>query len=175
MSLLARCVTCSYLAILVRLTKFSSLNDIMHAGITTTVIIFCGHRLHVHPRFSLYLTTTTHPSSLPPSLLSDLNVINLGPSVPLAQDLLLDEAFLVLLPEESSSFRAVCHDIAKHKERLKQLEGEVFDSLPKEGRTESYAYSTDRITAVVELINEVGMTVQPLPTLCRGASWVHYR
>lgn len=121
----------------------------------TRVIHFCGRRLHVHPNFQLYLTTTVPPSALPPSLISDLNVINLCPSVPLAQDLLLDEAFRLLLPDESTGFSAECAEIATQKETLGKLENDVFDSLPKDSDGGSYWHSTDLIVKTVQLKNEV--------------------
>ena len=127
----------------------SSLTD------TTKVIQFCGHRLHIHPKFRLYLTMTTPITSLPPSLSSDLTVINLGSSVPLAQDILLDEAFQVLLPEESADFVAVCAEVAELKKRLCQLESEVFRSLPKGGKMQNYWQATNEIKETVNLKNEV--------------------
>ena len=119
------------------------------------MIHFCGHRLHVHPRFQLYLTTTVPPSSLPLSLLSDLNVINLSVTVPLAQDILLNSALQVLLPKESSGFVELYSEIAALKDRLRELEENIFKSLPKEGKMDSYWSSTDKITNIVAMKNEV--------------------
>ena len=124
---------------------------------TTRVIHFCGHRLHVHPKFRLFLTTSTatispSPStSLPPSLTSDLSYINLGPSVPLTQDILLHTAFQVLLPKESARFGEVCVEVAGLKAKLCQLEEEVFNCLPKEGRERNYWQSTE---SIVELVSQ---------------------
>ena len=125
----------------------------------TKVAQFCGHRLHVHPRFRLYLTTVSPLSSIPASLLSDLNVINLSPSIPLSQDVLLNETIRVLLPDESSHFVVVCEEIARGKERLGALEAELFASLPKEGRTESYWQSTEKISKIVDQKMEVKINV----------------
>lgn len=119
------------------------------------MIHFCGRRLHVHPRFQLYLTTVAPLSSMPASLLSDLSVINLCPSVPLAQDVLLNDTFRTLLPDESSHFVTVFEEMARDKETLGALEKEVFASLPREGRTESYWHSTENIGKIVEQKNEV--------------------
>ena len=67
----------------------------------------------------------------------------------------MDEVFRVLLPAESSEFRTVCREVAAHKERLAQLEGEVLECLPKEACPESYIFCTDRVVSFVEQKNEV--------------------
>lgn len=121
----------------------------------TKVVHFCGHRLHVHPRFRLYLTNVFPLSSIPASLCSDLNVISLSPSIPLSQDILLNESFQVLFPDESSHFVAVCEKIARGKERLRALEAELFASLPKKGRMEHYSQSTEKISKIVDQKMEV--------------------
>lgn len=61
----------------------------------------------------------------------------------------------MLLQDEGSGFRTVCSAITMHKERLRELEGEVFESLPREGRIESYQHSTHKIMEIVNLKNEV--------------------
>ena len=125
----------------------------------TRVIQFCGHRLHVHSKFRLYLTTVAPLSSVPASLLSDLNVINLCPSIPLSQDILLDKTLQILLPDEHSHLGAVCEEIAKGKKRLEALEAEMFASLPREGRTESYWRSTEAINKIVQQKDEVQLYI----------------
>lgn len=122
---------------------------------TTRVIQFCGHRLYVHRAFQLYLTTTTPLSAMSSSLRSDLSVINLPPSVPLAQDILLDEAWHALLPQESTGFGPACEEIARGKQRLGELEEDVFTNLPKEGRMDNYWHATEEIGKIVEQKNEV--------------------
>jgi CMP-N-acetylneuraminic acid synthetase len=109
----------------------------------------------VHSKFRLYLTTVHPLSSIPASLLSDLNVISLCPCVPLSQDVLLDAALQVLLPEKSSQLVGVCEEIAQGKKRLRALEAEMFSSLPREGRVESYWDSTEKINKIVQEKDEV--------------------
>lgn len=125
------------------------------SGSTSKVIHFCGHRLHVHSKFQLYLTTTTHPSALPTSLTSILNVVNLSSSIPLAQDVLTTLAFQTLFPEGYQRFRQECEEIAKLKGELRELEKKVFESLPKERNMENYWQSTDKISSLLRTKHEV--------------------
>ncbi len=122
---------------------------------SSRVIHFCGHRLRVHPRFQLYMTTLSPPETLPPSLTTDVNTVNMELSFPLVLDALLDVSFELFLEEGHSQFRILCGDVASLKERLRSLEEEVFRSLPKEGRGSSYWSFTEKIEDIVRIENEV--------------------
>lgn len=97
---------------------------------------------------------------MPASFLSDLNVINLCASIPLAQDLLLDKAFCTLLPGEYSKFEATCEEVERGKRQLWELEEEVFASLPKQTRIDSYWQATEKISQIVERKNEASSSLR---------------
>ena len=70
------------------------------------IVQFCGHRLHVHAAFSLLLTTPLPPSSISPSLASQVSIILFPTSLPLAEDLLIDTAFNMLTGREGEYIEA---------------------------------------------------------------------
>ena len=82
-------------------------------------------------------------------------MINLSFSVPLSQDVLLDAAFHVLLEEDGSEFRTLCEEVVALKAKLRELEKYLFESLPGEGKEESYWNCTDKILSIVTSKNEV--------------------
>jgi len=122
---------------------------------TPRVILFGGHRLSVHNNFRLYLTTTIPPASLPETTICDLNVINLDYSIPLGQDILLHAACMTLLPESHQRFGATCKELAEAKSELRDLDQDLFKSLPKQGKTDCYWHSTDKIKSIMRKKNNV--------------------
>ena len=112
------------------------------------MVQFCGHRLHVHPSFSLLLTTPLPPSSLSPSLASQVSPITFPASLPLTEDILVDTAFN-MLTERAGEFMEVSKGIAACKAELRLLEGEVFSKLPVDRKEACYWWSTEKITNIV--------------------------
>ncbi len=52
-------------------------------------------------------------------------------------------------------FGVLCVEVAELKAKLCQLDKDVFSSLPKEGRTQNYWQSTEKIMEIVTLKKEV--------------------
>ena len=112
------------------------------------IVQFCGHRLHVHPSFSLLLTTPLSPSSLSPSLASLVIIVSFPASLPLTEDILVDTAFNMLTGKEGEYMEA-CKGIAAGKAELRSLEGEFFAKLPVDGKEACYWWSTEKISNIV--------------------------
>ena len=118
------------------------------------MVQFCGHRLHVHPSFSLLLTTPLSPSSLSSSLASQVSIITFPTSLPLAEDVLVDTAFNILT-ERTGEFIEASKGIAACKAELRSLEGEFFAKLPVNGKEGCYWWSTEKIANIVAKKEEV--------------------
>ncbi len=116
----------------------------------------CGHRIHVHSSFKLYLTTTTPLSSLTPSLRDDVTLISLDVSHPVAVDLLLSTALEKLGGQEFiEKVERSCVGVASCKEQLANLEGVLLSQLPTNGKDPVYVVCTERIAATVDKSNQV--------------------
>lgn len=118
------------------------------------VVQFCGHRLHVHPSFQLFMSTPIFPTHVSPSLASQVSVINFSPSLPLAEDLLLNIAFN-MATGKGVGFIETCEGIASYKAELLSLDGEMFSKLPVNDQEECYWWSTEKIANIVAKKNEV--------------------
>ena len=118
------------------------------------MVQFCGHRLHVHPSFSLLLTTPLSPSSLSSSLASQVSIITFPTSLPLAEDVLVDTAFNILT-ERTGEFIEASKGIAACKAELRSLEREFFAKLPVNGKEGCYWWSTEKIANIVAKNEEV--------------------
>ena len=122
------------------------------------MVHFCGHRLHIHRSFQLFMTTTAHPGHISPSLASQVTVINFPTSLPLAEDLLVETAFN-MATGSGDEFREVSRGIASCREKLNVLDEELFGKLPMHEKEGCYWWSTEKITNIVSKKNEVGFSL----------------
>ena len=114
------------------------------------MVQLCGHRLHVHPSFQLYLTTTTPSTAIPSSLRDDVSMISCDVTMPVAQDLLLEAAVGILGNKSmKDGFRTSCEGVAMCRSQLKQLEIELIEQLPSPGKEQSYWLCTEKIATTV--------------------------
>ena len=118
------------------------------------MVQFCGHRLHVHSSFQLFMTTPISPTLLSPSLASQVSVINFSPSIPLAEDILLDTIF-DMATKKGTEFLETTRDIASCKAEFVSLDEEMFSKLPVNGKEGCYWWSTEKIDNIVTKKNGV--------------------
>lgn len=118
------------------------------------MVHFCGHRLHVHSTFKLFMTTPISPTLLSPSLASQVSVINFSSSIPLAEDILLDTIFDVAT-RKGTDFIETTRDLASCKAELVSLDEEMFSKLPVNGKDGCYWWSTEKIADIVSKKNGV--------------------
>ena len=118
------------------------------------MVQFCGHRLHVHSSFQLFLTTTAVPTSISPSVASEVCVISFSSSLPLAEDILTDTTFNVATGNIDHCIE-VSTGVASFKEELRSLDGELFEKLPMNAKEGCYWWSTEKISNIVSKKNEV--------------------
>lgn len=120
------------------------------------MIHWCGHRLHVHPSFQLYLTTTTPPTAIASSIKDDVSVVSCDVTLPVAKNLLLEIAVDILGSKDmKDDFRTSCEGVAKCRSHLKQLEEELIKQLPSAGKEQSYWLITEKIANTVTKKNKV--------------------
>ena len=115
---------------------------------------FCGHRLHVHSSFKLFMTTPIPPTLLSSSLASQVSVINFSSSIPLAEDILLDTIF-DLATRKGTEFLETTRVMASCKAGLVSLDEEMFSKLPVNEKDGCYWWSTEKIANIVAKKNGV--------------------
>ena len=118
------------------------------------MVQFCGHRLHVHSSFKLFMTTPIPPILLCPSLASQVSVINFSSSIPLAEDILLDTIF-DMATRKGTAFLETTRDMASCKAELVSLDEEMFSKLPLNGKDGCYWWSAEKIANIVAKKNGV--------------------
>ena len=129
------------------------------------IVQLCGHRLHVHPSFKLYLTTPTPLMSLPPSLRDLVTLISCDVSQPVAADLLMNTALSTLGGSEASEeVKRSCVGVASCKAQLEELGQQLFNQLPCRGKEPVYRVCTEKFSASVARKNEVRLS-DPLVVL----------
>lgn len=120
------------------------------------VVQWCGHRLHVHPSFNLYLTTATPPSAISLNLRDSVSLISCDITIPVAQGLLADGFIKLLCSQEvMDRFKMACEGANSSRSQLKLLEEEIYQQLPSEATNKSYWLSTEKIKTTVAKMNEV--------------------
>ena len=140
------------------------------------MVQLCGHRLHVHPSFQLYLTTTTPPTAIPSSLRDDVTVVSCDVTMAVAQDLILEAAVGLLGSNDmKGGFRTSCEGVATCRSQLKQLEQELIEQLPSPGKEQSYWLCTEKIATTVTKKNEVITAQYNLPIGYIIISYYHSR
>lgn len=119
------------------------------------VIRFCGRKLHVHPSFHLYTTTTSAPQEVSTALATDTTIINFSVSLPLAQELILKTAFQMFFGRQNEECGEICQKIAEFRERLTSVEAEVFEKLQAQGQEDNYWWSAEKIGQLITTMKEV--------------------
>lgn len=108
------------------------------------MVKFCGRKLHVHPSFQLYMTTTCRPEDIPDTLAAQLAIVNFSLSFPLTQDLLVDILF-----DQVEDYRATCACVAACRSNISQTDRELLELMGGKHCGEG-ANSAERLEALVK-------------------------
>lgn len=98
----------------------------------SAVIVFCGHKFHVHPNFSLIITTNTLPTTADEwrTISSLTQFISLVPYFSVGQEILLSSFYSVIFGQEK--YDGLCQSLKEERINLIEIERAMLSYLKEQ-------------------------------------------